>query len=102
MVARVAVDQTLFAPTSLFVFLSTMSLMEGSSPSEKLERSYTTTLKRNWMVWPFVQLINFRFVPLDHRVILVQVVSLGWNCYLSYVNSSSILPLPSDIKDCID
>jgi protein Mpv17 len=67
--------------------LSSMSIMEGSSPSEKLEKSYTTALKRNWMVWPFVQLINFRFVPLEHRVIIVNGILLGWNCYLSYINS---------------
>jgi len=87
-VARVAADQTLFAPTNLFVFLSSMAIMEGSSPSDKLEKTYTTALQKNWMVWPFVQLINFRFVPLEHRVLLVNVVSLGWNCYLSYINSS--------------
>ncbi|KAH8646024.1 hypothetical protein BGZ60DRAFT_424679 [Tricladium varicosporioides] len=102
MVARVTIDQTLFAPTSLFVFLSSMSIMEGSSASEKLEKSYTMALKRNWIVWPFVQLINFRFVPLDHRVIVVQVVSLGWNCYLSFINSSIALPSsPGGVRDCI-
>ena len=86
-VARVAADQTLFAPTNLFVFLSTMAIMEGSSPKEKLEKTYTTALQKNWMVWPFVQLGNFTFVPLEHRVMVVNVISLGWNCYLSYINS---------------
>ncbi|KAK0712042.1 hypothetical protein B0H67DRAFT_669796 [Lasiosphaeris hirsuta] len=87
MFARVAVDQSLFAPTSLFVFLSSMSIMEGTSPSDKLEKSYTTALLRNWMVWPFVQLINFRFVPLEQRVIVANTILLGWNCYLSYINN---------------
>jgi protein Mpv17 len=87
-VARVAADQTLFAPTNLFVFLSSMAIMEGSSPTEKLDKTYANALQKNWMVWPFVQLINFRFIPLEHRVLLVNVISLGWNCYLSYINSS--------------
>jgi protein Mpv17 len=86
-VARVAADQTLFAPTNLFVFLSTMAVMEGSSPKEKLEKTYIMALQKNWMVWPFVQLGNFTFVPLEHRVMVVNVISLGWNCYLSYINS---------------
>jgi len=30
---------------------------------------------------------NFKFVPLEHRVLVVNVISLGWNCYLSYLNS---------------
>ncbi|KAK8096278.1 hypothetical protein PG999_014300 [Apiospora kogelbergensis] len=76
-----------FRSDESFVFLSSMSVMEGSSLPEKLETSYTTALTRNWMVWPFVQLVNFRFVPLEHRIILVNVVLLGWNSYLSYINS---------------
>lgn len=51
--------------------------MEGSDPREKLEGAYVEALKKNWMVWPAVQAVNFRFVPLEHRVLLVNVVSLG-------------------------
>jgi protein Mpv17 len=80
-------DQTIFAATNLFVFLSCMAIMEGSSPKEKLEKSYTKVLVKNWMIWPFVQAINFKLVPLDYRVLVVNVVSIGWNCYLSYINS---------------
>ncbi|KAI9825814.1 MAG: nicotinate phosphoribosyltransferase [Thelocarpon impressellum] len=86
--ARVAVDQGVFATTNLFVFLSSMSLMEGSDPKEKLQKSYKTALVNNFAVWPAVQAINFKLVPLEHRVLVVNIVSLGWNCYLSYVNSS--------------
>lgn len=85
--ARVAADQTVFASTNLFIFLSTMAIMEGGSPKEKLQKTYTTILEKNWMVWPFIQVVNFKFVPLEHRVLLVNTVSIGWNCYISYVNS---------------
>ena len=85
--ARVLADQVIFASTNLFVFLSSMAIMEGSSPKEKLEKSYVTALQKNWMVWPAVQAINFKLVPLHHRVLVVNIVSLGWNCYLSYLNS---------------
>ncbi|MDI1490878.1 MAG: Protein required for ethanol metabolism [Ramalina farinacea] len=85
--ARVAVDQTVFASTNMFVFLSTMSILEGSDPREKLKKSYFQALKMNWALWPGVQALNFKFVPLEGRVLVVNVVSLGWNCYLSYVNS---------------
>lgn len=61
--------------------------MEGSNPKDKLESTYWQALSKNWMVWPFIQMINFKFVPLHHRVLLVNVISLGWNCYLSYLNS---------------
>lgn len=85
--ARVAVDQTLFASTNLFCFLSSMAIMEGTSPKEKLDKSYWTALTANWSVWPFIQLVNFKFIPLVHRVLVVNVISIGWNCYLSMINS---------------
>jgi protein Mpv17 len=88
-IARVACDQTMFASTNLFVFLSSMAIMEGTSPKDKLDQSYWTALKSNWMVWPFIQCVNFKLVPLHHRVLVVNVISLGWNCYLSFLNSQS-------------
>ncbi|KAL2038239.1 hypothetical protein N7G274_008888 [Stereocaulon virgatum] len=87
--ARVLTDQSVFATTNMFCFLSSMAIMEGSDPKEKLKSTYVEALKKNWMVWPPVQAINFKFVPLEHRVLVVNVVSLGWNCYLSYVNSQA-------------
>lgn len=85
--ARVAVDQCVFAPTNLFIFLNTMALLEGTDPQKKLQTTYKPVLQTNFMVWPWVQFVNFKFVPLEMRVLLVNVVSLGWNCYLSWVNS---------------
>jgi protein Mpv17 len=87
--ARVACDQGLFAPTFIGIFLSSMAILEGSSPSEKLSRSYGEALRTNYMIWPFVQLVNFKLVPLEHRLLFVNGISIGWNCYLSYLNSQS-------------
>ena len=64
-----------------------MATLEGKSPKERLEQAYVPALTKNWMLWPAVQTINFKFVPLEHRVLVVNFVSLGWNCYLSYINS---------------
>ena len=85
-VARVAADQLLFSTTNMLVFLSSMSIMEGTDPKEKLKSRYWIGLKVNFAVWPLVQFINFKFVPLDLRVLVVNVVALGWNCFLSYLN----------------
>ena len=51
--------------------------MEGTSPKDKLDSTYAQALKKNWMVWPWVQAVNFKLVPLEHRVLVVNVVSLG-------------------------
>lgn len=86
-VAKVLADQCVFASTNLALFLSSMAYMEGADPAERLATSYLPGLAKNWMVWPPVQLVNFKFVPLEMRVLVVNVVALGWNCYLSWLNS---------------
>lgn len=87
--ARVACDQTLFAPIAIGAFLSSMAVMEGNSPTERLETTWWPALKANWMVWPFVQFINFTFLPLQYRLLFANVISIGWNSYLSWVNGQS-------------
>ncbi|KAG6368490.1 hypothetical protein INS49_002699 [Diaporthe citri] len=86
--ARVALDQGVFAPVFIGVFLSSMATLEGNSVKEKLDKNYKTALTSNYMLWPFAQAVNFKVVPLEHRVLFVNVISIGWNCYLSYLNSS--------------
>lgn len=76
-VARVLTDQTVFASTNLFCFLSTMAILEGTDPQKKLESTYFNALSKNWMVWPIVQFTNFKFVPLPHQVLFVNFISLG-------------------------
>lgn len=82
--ARVCGDQLLFAPTHMFLFLSSMSIMEGNDPLEKLRNSYWPGYKANLMIWPWVQAANFTLVPLQHRVLVVNLVSLGMYFFFSY------------------
>ena len=85
--ARVLADQCIFASANLCLFLSSMAYLEGASPRKRLNDKYFEALKKNWLLWPPVQTLNFTVVPLEHRVLAVNIVSLGWNCYLSWVNS---------------
>ncbi|KAF2258436.1 hypothetical protein CC78DRAFT_537750 [Lojkania enalia] len=85
--ARVACDQIVFAPVNMGIFLSSMAYMEGSSIKDKLNKAYVPGMINNFLLWPWVQSVNFKFVPLEHRVLVVNFVALGWNCYLSYLNS---------------
>lgn len=76
-VARVAADQLLFTPTHLTCFLTSMAIMEGTDPLEKLRTTFLTSYKANLTIWPAVQGFNFAIVPLDYRVLFVNVISLG-------------------------
>ena len=101
LLARVALDQLAFAPPNIAVFFTAQGLLEGKRPSEvkdKLEKAWWPTLQNNWKLWPAVQLVNFKFVPLEHRLLVVNVVALGWNCVLSAVNAGDATGAPTDLE----
>ncbi|KAF2401923.1 hypothetical protein EJ06DRAFT_491768 [Trichodelitschia bisporula] len=87
--ARIGADQLLFTPVNLCAFLSFMAATEGASPRKRLAEAFWPAYKGNLMVWPAVQAVNFTYVPLAHRVLVVNVVALGWNSYLAVINGRS-------------
>uniref|UniRef100_A0A493TA01 Mitochondrial inner membrane protein Mpv17 n=1 Tax=Anas platyrhynchos platyrhynchos TaxID=8840 RepID=A0A493TA01_ANAPP len=52
--------------------------------SQRGRRDYVDALLTNYCIWPPVQVANFYFVPLSHRLAVVQCVAIVWNCYLSW------------------
>lgn len=91
-IARVACDQLLFAPTFIGIFFIYQGLMDGRNIRQirnRLKSAYPTALAANYSIWPLVQFFNFRFVPLDYRSITVNTVALGWNSYMAYQNQQA-------------
>lgn len=88
---RVTVDQGLFAPiVSVPLYFSAMGAMEGKNKDEiiaHVKSKYTDTLLANWSVWPAVQAANFSIVPVQYRLLVVNVVSIAWNAFLSLKNA---------------
>lgn len=92
LLARVALDQGVFAPVFLGVFFTYNGYMEGSTFDEikvRLRTGYPSALAGNYMLWPAVQFFNFKFVPLNYQALTVNTVALGWNSFLSVQNKKS-------------
>ncbi|KAI1817852.1 hypothetical protein GGS20DRAFT_582109 [Poronia punctata] len=88
---RVAVDQICFAPVSVGLFFTVMTIAEGGgrrAVAMKLKDTYLPTLKANWMVWPAVQIINFRLMPVQFQLPFVATIGIAWTAYLSLSNAS--------------
>ncbi|KNE65450.1 hypothetical protein AMAG_11076 [Allomyces macrogynus ATCC 38327] len=90
--ARVAMDQFVFSPVSVATFFTVNTLLEDGKLDmgklkTKLSATYSTALVNNWKVWIPVQYANFWFVPVQHRLLVVNTVALGWNTYMSNLNA---------------
>lgn len=83
-------DQTVNASVFLLAFFTYMDLLNDVDLATSLKNTYVKffpTIVANWKVWPGVQLFNFTMVPPEYRVLFVNVVAIGWNTYLSYVQN---------------
>jgi len=88
---RVAFDQLIFAPVGIATFFTAMTIAEGGgrrAVSHKLRDMYLPTLKANFMVWPLVQIINFRLMPIQFQLPFVSSVGIAWTAYLSLSNAA--------------
>ncbi|WKY06075.1 hypothetical protein Q1695_006349 [Nippostrongylus brasiliensis] len=84
---RLLVDQIMFAPIFNAAILFNLRLIEGIGVKEswrKMKEDWSTIYFNSLKVWPAVQLVNFYLIPLNMRVIVVQLVAFFWNSYLSY------------------
>ncbi|CAH0558171.1 unnamed protein product [Brassicogethes aeneus] len=84
---KVALDQLIFAPVFIAAIISVIDLSEGGEVRKipcELGKKYPDILLANYKLWPWVQLVNFYFVPLKHQVLLVQSVAVLWNTYISF------------------
>ncbi|KAG2237575.1 hypothetical protein BDF21DRAFT_412786 [Thamnidium elegans] len=90
-IKRMLTDQLLFAPAGLVVFFTAMGLAEGGweNVKEKFQDAYMPALIANYKVWPAVQFINFKFMPLQYRLPFVSSLGIVWNAYLSWLNNAS-------------
>ncbi|KAF9892555.1 hypothetical protein FE257_001664 [Aspergillus nanangensis] len=94
---RVAVDQLIFAPfgtdspSGLVCFFTFMTIAEGGGRralTRKFQDAYLPTLKANFVLWPAVQILNFRVVPIQFQIPFVSTIGIAWTAYLSLTNSA--------------
>ncbi|OCF38031.1 hypothetical protein I317_04814 [Kwoniella heveanensis CBS 569] len=87
---KVALDCGLWSPFVTFMFPTCLGLLEGKSIEEvrkKVAYGWFPTWQKAVCVFGPTQIINFTFVPPQHRLLTVQSVALGWNVFLSWQNN---------------
>ena len=60
-------------------------LFNGKNFKESVKLSKNniwSIMKKNWKYWPFVQFINFSIIPMNFKVLWVNIFGIIWNLYL--------------------
>jgi hypothetical protein len=87
-IAKKILANMVMAPLSISLVFTSITLLKGQSFSDaqaKVVRDMPSAFIAGSLYWPFVSLINFRFVSLDYRPLLNSLAGVVWNIYLSNV-----------------
>ncbi|KAL5552363.1 hypothetical protein UlMin_002539 [Ulmus minor] len=85
---KVAMDGIIFGPLDLFVFFTYMGFSLGKNVQqvkEDVKRDFLLALFLESGVWPIIQVVNFRYVPVRHQLLYVNIFYLMDNTFLSWV-----------------
>lgn len=85
-VKKTLLDQLTFGPWCNALFMSYMALVvEGrslSSTTSKVRAEFAGVQARGWRLWPLASYISQEFVPLQLRVLWLNLVAFAWSTFL--------------------
>ncbi|XP_019447669.1 PREDICTED: protein sym-1-like [Lupinus angustifolius] len=92
---KVAMDGIIFGPVNLFVFFTYMGLCSGKTipqVKEDIKKNYFAALILESSMWPFVQVFNFRYVPVKYQLLYVNFFCLLDSAFLSWLDQQKDAP----------
>ncbi|CAG2233419.1 MPV17 [Mytilus edulis] len=85
---KILADQLVAGPWFCSSFFFGMGLLEGRGVEGavgEVKENFLPVYLVDWCFWPPAQFINFKYVPLEYRVVFVCTLTLCWNTFLSYM-----------------
>ena len=96
---KVLIDQSISAPLYnwcyFFITNAVHSHVQSDGMTNRLESAASKATEmigplmlKHWRVWPAIHGLNFYFTPVQNRVLVQNLVLVGWSGYLSHLNHS--------------
>lgn len=86
---KVFFDQAIGAPIYIYSYYTITNFLQTvgqtgpqaawNDSTGKANEMLWDTMLRHWRLWPVVHSINFYYVPLQHRVLVQNLVLVGWS-----------------------
>jgi len=86
--AKILADGLAFGPVHVGTYFAFMTLLEGGSLQDvatKLKKDFMSSYLTELVIWPPIQLFNFRYVPVKHQLMVVNIASVLDSGFLSWV-----------------
>jgi protein Mpv17 len=88
--SKVFIDQVLWNPIFGIMFFSYVAALESKGLQyviDKTKNELLTQVTGSWKVWPIAHTINFRYIPSSQRVLYINSIQIGYNCFLSLISN---------------
>ncbi|KYQ90807.1 pmp22 family protein [Tieghemostelium lacteum] len=96
-IGKVTIDQILFCPWMVICNMTSVQILSNGplnfnfqNCKTKIQRELFPILQRAWMIWPLTNFFLFKYISQDYRLIISNLVSVGWNCILSIASNRKI------------
>lgn len=64
--------------------ISMLTQLDHSRATQQVSSNFFSVLIVNYMFWPFVNFLNFRYIPLKFRILGMNLCSIVWNSFLAW------------------
>ncbi|XP_071053207.1 mpv17-like protein 2 [Onthophagus taurus] len=87
-IKKVVCDQVSMSPFCIVYFFYCAGILEGKNIyecTEELKEKFMNVYLLDCVVWPPSQYVNFLYVPVKYQVIYINVVTMFYDIFLSYI-----------------
>jgi hypothetical protein len=84
---RVFYDEFVFTPLYVPALMGLLWSMEGVDLKHiprMIREEWLTIMLFDWAVYIPVQFVNFRYVPVKFQVLVISLIGVGWNVFVSW------------------
>lgn len=99
-------DQVIYAPFCIFMFFGNAATTKMELNNMEFKSTFIDLMKNKFMstflsdcsFWPFVNLVNFKYIPFHFRPAFISFCQYIWQVYMSYVSFEKSTSLPTSLS----
>jgi protein Mpv17 len=112
---KVLLDQSISAPFYVFLYYTVTNFLRNLADEQqhlsvneawtnsiaKATSMWWSTMLRHWKLWPLVHCFNFYFAPIQHRVLVQNLVLVGWSgCEFPFSSIPALFSSTGILDEC--